>query len=225
LAVLARFLYAALPQHQSLFVPVWILAALSMLFGNLGALAQTDLKRLLAYSGIAQLGYITVALAGATALGLRYAIYYLTAYTFMNLGVFAIMALLSRDHDEGSPITAFAGLAQRKPLAAAAMTFFLLALAGLPPTAGFTGKILILASAVGAGYVWLAALLIAGTAISFYAYIKIIRVMYRRDPHARTHHVYSRTFLPWVGVVVGAVAVLALGLYPFIPSDVLPLLK
>ncbi len=225
LAVLARFTYAALPQHRELLVPLWVLAALSMIFGNLGALGQTDLKRLLAYSGIAQLGYITVALAGATPSGLRYAIYYLTAYTFMNLGAFAVIALLSRDHDEGSALVSFAGLSQRKPWAAAAMSFFLLALAGLPPTAGFTGKILILASTVDAGYVWLAALLIAGTAISFYAYIKIIRVMYRHEPHPRAHHVYAHTLVPWLGVAVGAVAVLVMGLYPFVPSDVLPLVK
>jgi NADH-quinone oxidoreductase subunit N len=224
-AVLARFAYAAIPQHRELLVPLWILAALSMIFGNLGALAQSDLKRLLAYSGIAQLGYMTVALAGATTSGLRYAIYYLTAYMFMNLGAFAVIALLSRERDEGSALLSFAGLSERKPWAAAAMAFFLLALAGLPPTAGFTGKILILASTVDAGYIWLAALLIVGTAISFYAYIKVIRVMYRHEPRPHTHHVYSHTLLPWVGVAVGAVAVLALGLYPFVPSDVLPLVK
>lgn len=225
LAVLARFTYAALPAHRELFVPIWILAALSMIFGNLGALAQTDLKRLLAYSGIAQLGYITVALAGGTSSGLRYAIYYLTAYLFMNLGAFAVIALISRDRDEGSQLVAFAGLGERKPWAAAAMAFFLLALAGLPPTAGFTGKILILASTVDAGYAWLAGLLILGTAISVYAYIKIIRVMYRREPHPRVRHVHAHTVLPWVGVVVGAAAVLVMGLYPFVPSDVLPLVK
>jgi NADH-quinone oxidoreductase subunit N len=224
-AVLARFAYAAVPHHRELLVPLWILAGFSMIFGNLGALAQTDLKRLLAYSSIAQAGYVTVAFAGMTPSGLRYAIFYLTAYTFMNLGAFGVIALLSRHHDEGSSLTAFAGLSGRKPWAAAAMTFFLLSLAGLPPTAGFTGKLLILASTVDAGYVWLAALLIAGTAISFYAYIKVIRVMYRHEPQARGHHVYAQTFLPWISVAVGAAAVLAMGLYPFVPSDVLPLVK
>ena len=105
------------------------------------------------------------------------------------------------------------------------MTFFLLALAGLPPTAGFTGKILILASTVDAGYVWLAGVLIVGTAISFYAYIKIVRVMYRHEPGPRVHHAYAQTLLPWISVAVGAAAVLAMGLYPFVPSDVLPLVK
>lgn len=226
LAVLARFAYAALPTHAGLLLPLWVLAGISMIFGNLGALAQTDVKRLLAYSGIAQLGYVVTALAGLTALGLRYAIYYLTAYLFMNFGAFAVVALLSREREEGSQLAAFAGLGERKPWIAAAMTFFLMGLAGLPPTAGFLGKILILSSAVNAGYVWLAALLIVGTAISFYAYVKIIRVMYAsHDLRVRTHHAYARTHLPWIGVAIGAAAVLVMGIYPLVPSNVLPLVK
>ncbi len=228
LAVLARFAYAALPSPhgEAILAPVWILAAISMIVGNLAALAQSDIKRLLAYSGIAQLGYIVAALAGTSAFGLRYAIFYLGAYTFMNLGAFAVVALLSRDRDEGSHIAAFAGLGYRRPALAAAMTFFLLSLAGLPPTAGFTGKILILASTVSAGYVWLAALLIVGTAISVYAYFKIVRVMYARTTGAPVRRgVVPASALPWVGVGLCAAATLVLGLYPLAPSDVLPLVK
>jgi NADH-quinone oxidoreductase subunit N len=186
LAVLARFAYAALPAQnaEQILWPLWIVAAISMIVGNVAALAQTDIKRLLAYSGIAQLGYIVAAMAGTTSLGLRYAIFYLGAYTFMNLGAFAVVALLSRDRDEGSNIASFAGLGYRQPVLAAAMTFFLLSLAGLPPTVGFTGKILILASAVNAGFAWLAVLLIVGTAISAYAYFKIVRAMYARTTGA-----------------------------------------
>ncbi len=145
---MARFAYAALPQrdHAAILIPLWIVAGISMIVGNVGALAQIDIKRLLAYSGIAQLGYIVAAMAGTTALGLRYAIFYLGAYMFMNLGAFAVVALLSREHDEGSRLASFAGLGHRQPVLAGLMTFFLLALAGLPPTAGFTGKILILAT-------------------------------------------------------------------------------
>ena len=229
LAVLARFAYAALPAHASaaILVPLWAVAGLSMIVGNVGALAQHDLKRLLAYSGIAQLGYIVASLAGTTPSGLRYAIFYLGAYTFMNLGAFAVVALLSRDErDEGARLASFAGLAYRQPLLAAAMTFFLLGLAGLPPTAGFTGKILILASAVSAGYAWLAALLIVGTAISAYAYFKIVRAMYARTtgaPIARV--VVPASVLPWACVGLCAFATLVLGLYPIAPSDVLPLVK
>ncbi len=228
LAVLARLIYGALdgPLHEAVLVPLWVAAGLSMIAGNVAALAQRDMKRLLAYSGIAQVGYIVAALAGTTPLGLRYAMLYLVAYTFMNLGAFAVLALLSRDHDEGSHLESFAGLGYRRPVLAACMTFFLLGLAGLPPTAGFTAKILILATDVGAGYVWLAALLIVGTAISAYAYFKIVRAMYARSfgtPLQR--HVVPASMLPWVGVGIGALATLVLGLYPRFPSDILPLIK
>ena len=228
LAVFARFAYAALPSahaHAILF-PVWIVAAISMIVGNVAALAQTDIKRLLAYSGIAQLGYIVAALAGTSSQGLRYAIFYLGAYTFMNLGAFAVVALLSRERDEGSDLRSFAGLGYRQPVLAGAMTFFLLSLAGLPPTAGFTGKILILASAVDAGYVWLAVLLVIGTAISVYAYFKIVRAMYGRTTGATIVRPFSpASTLPWATVALCAVATLVLGLYPLTPSDVLPLVK
>jgi NADH-quinone oxidoreductase subunit N len=197
-----------------------------MIVGNVAALAQTDIKRLLAYSGVAQLGYIVAALAGTSQQGLRYAIFYLGAYTFMNLGAFAVVALLSREREEGSNLRAFAGLGYRQPLLAGAMTFFLLSLAGLPPTAGFTGKILILATAVDRSFAWLAVLLIVGTAISAYAYFKIVRAMYARTTGAAIQRsARPASALPWIGVVVCAVVTLVLGLYPIAPSDVLPLVK
>jgi NADH-quinone oxidoreductase subunit N len=225
LAVLARFIYASLPAQQShaILLPLWIVAGISMIFGNLAALAQVDIKRLLAYSGIAQLGYIVAALAGASALGIRYAIFYLAAYTFMNLGAFAVVALLSKDRDEGSRLGSFSGLGYRQPVLAAMMTFFLLSLAGLPPTAGFTGKILILATTVDSGYAWLGGLLIAGTAISAYAYFKIVRAMYARTTGAEIGRRFiPASPLPWAGVAICAVLTLVLGLYPVAPSDVIP---
>jgi NADH-quinone oxidoreductase subunit N len=227
LAVLARFAYASLPPAfaERILVPIWIVAAISMIVGNLAALAQTDMKRLLAYSGIAQIGYIVASLAGQTDNGMRYAIFYLGAYTFMNLGAFAVTALVARDGEAGAKLPAFAGLAQRRPLLAWAMTFFLLALAGLPPTAGFTGKILILASSVSAGYAWLAAILILGTAISLYVYFKIVRMMFARVDLGHVRDDRGTTTLPWVAVTVCAAATIVLGLYPFAPSAVLPNLR
>ena len=121
LAVFARFAYAALPPDRAsaILLPIWVLAAASMLVGNLAALAQTDMKRLLAYSGIAQVGYIVASFAGQSVLGLRYAILYLAGYTFMNLGVFAVVALMSRDGDAVVGLGRFAGLAYRRPWLAA----------------------------------------------------------------------------------------------------------
>ncbi len=227
LAVFARFIYAALPAGvaERMLLPVWIVAAISMIAGNVGMLAQHDLKRLLAYSGIAQVGYILTALAGSTALGMRYAIYYLAAYTFMNLGAFAIAAMLSEDGEEGSRLANYRGLGRRRPFAAAMMTFFLLALAGLPPTAGFLGKILILSSSVNAGYAWLGAVLIAGTAISLYAYAKVIRAMYQRDDHEHTHDMHPFVPLAWISAMACFVLVIAMTFYPLAPSNVLPLLR
>ena len=223
LAVFARFAYVVPNGHQ-LLLPFFISAGISMIGGNLAMLAQTDLKRLLAYSGVAQAGYMVAALAGASALGIRYAIYYLAAYMFMNLGAFAVVALLSTDREEGAQIAAFRGLAHRRPGLAAAMSFFLLALAGFPPTAGFLGKILILSANVNAGYAWLAVLLIAGTAISLYAYFKVIRLMY--EPHdLASPSVKTAAPLAYAGVVLCALFVLAMTFYPLTPSNVLPLGK
>ncbi|MBV9271883.1 MAG: NADH-quinone oxidoreductase subunit N [Candidatus Eremiobacteraeota bacterium] len=226
LAVLARFAYAALPPGatHALLLPLFVVAGISMIVGNLGMLAQTDIKRLLAYSGVAQIGYIVAALAGGTALGLRYAIFYLVAYMLMNFGAFAVAALLSTENEEGANISAFRALGTRRPLLAAAMTFFLLALAGLPPTAGFLGKILILSATVNAGYAWLGVLLIAGTAVSIYAYFKIVRLMYERQP-AHEAGPSVRAPLAWISVAVCALIVVALTFYPITPSNVLPLVK
>ncbi len=227
LAVLGRFAYAALPPQtaNAILLPMWTVAAISMIVGNLAALTQGDMKRLLAYSGIAQVGYIVAAFAGQTVLGVRYAVFYLAAYTFMNLGAFAVVALMTTDPDGSVSVGRFAGLAYRRPWLAAAMTFFLLSLAGLPPTAGFTGKILILASTVGAGYWWLSVLLIAGTAISVYVYFKIVRAMFVRVNPAHVRDERSTNPLPWISVAVCAAAIFIFGIYPFAPSDILPLVK
>jgi NADH-quinone oxidoreductase subunit N len=227
LAVLARIAYAALPAESAtmLLVPMWAIAGLSMIVGNLAALAQTDLKRLLAYSGIAQVGYIVAAFAGRTDYGLRYAILYFAVYLFMNLGAFGVLALMSRDGETGPQLASFTGLAYRRPWLAGAMAFFLLSLAGLPPTGGFTAKILILASTTSAGYVWLALLLILGTAISVYVYFKIVRIMFVRADEAHVRDERGPNFTPWIGIAVCAAAVFVLCFYPLTPSDILPAIK
>jgi len=143
----------------------------------------------------------------------------------MNLGAFAVVALMSRDGDAVVALPRFAGLAHRRPWLAAAMTLFLIGLAGLPPTIGFTGKILILAASVGAGYAWLGGVLIVGTAISAYVYFKIVRVMFARVDPAHVRDERSGNPLPWIAVGVCAVATFVLGLVPFTPSNVLPLVK
>jgi NADH-quinone oxidoreductase subunit N len=227
LAVFARFLYGVVTPggHETLIWPVWAVAGISMIVGNLAALSQVDMKRLLAYSGIAQLGYVMAALAGASTLGMRYAIFYLGAYLFMNLGAFSVVALVARDSEEDAHFAAFSGLGTRHPILAAAMAFFLLSLAGLPPTAGFIGKILILATDVATGYVWLAGLLILGTAISIYVYVKIIRAMYVPVDLAHIREIKPLSHAPWIGVAICSLAVFVLGFYPVALHDVLPRIR
>jgi NADH-quinone oxidoreductase subunit N len=142
----------------------------------------------------------------------------------MNLGAFAVAGAISGDGEEGAVIANYRGLARRRPWLAAAMTVFLLALAGLPPTAGFLGKILILSSSVASGYLWLGALLIVGTAISLYAYAKVIRVMYARDEGEAQE---LRPFVPlaWASAAICAFFVIAMTFYPLTPSNVLPLVR
>jgi NADH-quinone oxidoreductase subunit N len=227
IAVLARFTYAALPAAAAdkLLLPIWVIAAISMIVGNAGMLAQHDLKRLIAYSGIAQVGYILTALAGSTALGMRYAIYYLAAYVFMNLGAFAVAALVSNEGEQGSRLANYRALASRRPAAAAMMTFFLLAMAGLPPTAGFLGKILILSTSVSAGFPWLGFALIAGTAISLYAYAKVIRLMYASEHGAHPQDAHPIAPLAWISAIACCVIIIAMTFYPYTPSNVLPLVR
>jgi NADH-quinone oxidoreductase subunit N len=142
----------------------------------------------------------------------------------MNLGAFAVAAAISGDREEGASLATYRGLGRRRPWLAAAMTIFLLALAGLPPTAGFLGKILILSSSVASGYLWLAALLIVGTAISLYAYAKVIRVMYERE-EGEIRDVRPFVPLAWASVAICAVLVVAMTFYPLTPSNILPLVR
>jgi len=218
LAVLVRVAMTSLPaQHAgALLLPVWIIAGISMIVGNVGMLAQADLKRMLAYSGIAQIGYVLAAIAGGTMQGFDAALYYFAAYSLMNLGAFAIAATLSSDREEGAVLSNYAGLGYRRPWAAFAMSVFLLAMAGLPPTAGFLGKIFILRSTVITGYLWLGVLLIIGTAISLYAYGRIVRAMYAREPH-EVYDPKVRAPLAAVSAAICAIAVIALTFYPLVP--------
>jgi NADH-quinone oxidoreductase subunit N len=216
LAVLARIAFSAVPSGRgfAIMIPVWVVAGISMIVGNVGMLSQTDLKRLLAYSGIAQIGYVLAALAGAGADGFNAAIYYFTAYSLMNLGGFAVASMLSSDREEGSLLANYAGLGYRRPWAAFAMTVLLLAMAGIPPTAGFLGKIFILRSAVAMGYAWLAALLVVGTAISLYAYGRIVRMMYDREPHV-VHDAKPFVPLAAISAAICTIAVIGLTFFPF----------
>ncbi|MGB8958480.1 MAG: NADH-quinone oxidoreductase subunit N [Candidatus Aminicenantales bacterium] len=181
LVVLFRVL-APLPGRGgtvSFLVPaVAVAAVLTMFVGNLAALRQKDVKRLLAYSAIAHSGYILVAVVSGDGPGL---VFYVIAYTFMNAGAFGVLAALSGTGEDRTSLADLAGLGRRHPWLAASMTVFLLSLAGIPPTAGFLGKFYIFSAAVAKGHVLLAVAAVLASLIAAAYYLKVIVAMYMRD--------------------------------------------
>ncbi|HWP97270.1 MAG TPA: NADH-quinone oxidoreductase subunit N [Syntrophomonadaceae bacterium] len=185
-AALVRVFRIALPLDQFNWTLVLaLLAAVTMVVGNLIALVQQNLKRLLAYSSIAQAGYILVGLVANNAYGLKGVLFYAMVYVFANVGAFAVATAV--EVDTGSTeIKAASGLGQRSPLLAAVMTACLLSLAGIPPLAGFPGKFYLFSGAVQAGYLWLAFLGLVMSMISVYYYLNVARVMYTEASQKET---------------------------------------
>jgi len=214
-AVLARFVYTAFGHDSIALVPLWGLAILSMLVGSFGALGQRNLKRLLAYSSIAQAGFMAAALAGVGQYGLSALLFYVAAYAFMNLGAFAVIALLGDGDEAYADLDAYRALFYRRPWAAVALTLFLFSLAGIPGTAGFFGKVLLLEQSFSAGS-WGIALgvsLVIGSIVSIYAYFKVIWQMFAPQ-EGESPVVAGNSALSWIPIVVGAAGVLLLGVVP-----------
>lgn len=167
---------------------VVILSAASMTLGNLGALLQDNMKRMLAYSSVAHAGYVLLGVLAAQRLGetgaygLTAVTVYLLAYTFTNMGAFGLVVSLRRERLVGDQIDDFSGLARRSPLAAFSMLVFMLSLAGIPATAGFVGKWYLFGSAIKAGYLWLALLAVLNSAVSLYFYLRVVVRMYMGQP-------------------------------------------
>src|SRR2546426_9939190 len=142
--------------HADWTAVLWALAALTMTVGNVVALAQSNLKRMLAYSSIAHVGYMLMGLVAGGAPGAGAILFYLLAYTFTVVGAFGAISLCARAGEEAVEVGDYAGLARRQPVLAATLAIFLLSLVGIPPLAGFVSKVYLFGSAVRAGYVWLA---------------------------------------------------------------------
>lgn len=179
-ALLARFLLQTAPAGSAggwTLAPLWVLAILSMIVGNTGAVPQQNLKRLLGYSGVAHAGYLLVALPGLRPEGVGSALFYLMGYLFCNIGAFAVIAWLTGHGEDGAQLATYRGLFRRRPWPAVLMILFMFALAGIPPTAGFAGKLLLLGAGLAGGGWLLAACLILTTVISLYVYLKVIVAM------------------------------------------------
>jgi NADH-quinone oxidoreductase subunit N len=185
-----------------------------MFVGNIAAIRQDDIKRMLAYSSIAHAGYLVVALVAHSELGTAALLYYLAAYTLMTLGAFGVVIVLGEKGTENTSIARdYAGIAWRHPLLAAAMALFMFSLTGIPPTAGFVGKFAILSAAVRAGHVPLAILLVLASVISAYYYLKVVVSMYMwssdREP------IRSRVpAMAAIALLVAVAGVLGLGIFP-----------
>ena len=213
-AAFLRIFMEALPNLQVEWSSVIIvLAMLTMTVGNVIAIAQTNIKRMLAYSSIAHAGYVLIGLAAANNDGVSSAMLYLLIYCVMNIGAFGAVILAKTEDGESLMISDYAGLGLRKPLLAMFMTVMLLSLAGFPPTAGFVGKFYIFKSAVQAGHIWLVIIGAINTAISAFYYLRVVVTMYMREPEEElTFKSYPSTLV--VGLILAVIGVLLIGILP-----------
>jgi NADH-quinone oxidoreductase subunit N len=210
-AVLLRVLFAT--DAPGWFWMVWVAAVFSMTLGNIGALVQQNVKRLLAYSSIAHAGYLLVAFAAAKQVGISAAIFYAASYAAMNVGAFAVVGHLASTGEKYVTLDDYAGLGRRSPLLAAILTIFLLSLLGIPVTAGFFAKFYVFAAALQANLVGLVIIGVINSAIAAYYYLRVIVYIYMRDERAE---------VPVARIPAGLGAGLAISLIATIYLGVLP---
>jgi NADH-quinone oxidoreductase subunit N len=210
LRILMTALPALLPDWSR---ALWVLAILTMTVGNVVAIAQTNIKRMLAYSSIAHAGYLLVALVTGAKLGSGSILFYLLAYSFMNLGAFAVIVALARREEERLVIDDYAGLGLRRPVLGAAMALFMFSLAGVPPTAGFMGKLYVFSAAIQSGYVGLAVIGVVNSVISAFYYLRITVVMYMASGSGEPLPERAAPTLA-LAILISAAGTLLLGLFP-----------
>ena len=212
-AALLRILIVALPTLGDTWATaITVLAALTLIVGNLLAIMQPNIKRMLGYSSIAHAGYILIAVAASfdNPDGISAALFYMFAYTFTNLGAFAIAVAVERKEGEGVMLEDYKGLARRYPWIAICMAFFMLSLTGIPPTGGFAAKFYVFSSAVEAGLIWLVLIGVITSVISAYYYLRVVFFMYMYEGEGEM--VLKPTLIS--AVVIAALATLLLGILP-----------
>ena len=210
-AVLLRVLLAT--GAPGWFWMIWVSAVLSMTIGNIGALVQNNVKRLLAYSSIAHAGYVLVAFAAAKTTGISAAIFYTASYAAMNVGAFAIVAHLSGKGERYVTLEDYSGLGRRSPLIAALLTMFLISLIGIPITGGFFAKFYVFSAALQSNLVWLTIIGVINSAIAAYYYLRIIVYMYMRDEGVEAPVARIPAGLG-AGIAICLVATIYLGVLP-----------
>ncbi len=213
-AALMRVMIVGLDgMHSELTSLFWILAVLTMTIGNFVALSQKDLKRMLAYSSIAHAGYALVGLVAWNEIGHSAILFYMLAYTFMNMGAFAVLVLIGKQGENNLTLDGVAGLGYKKPILGVVLSIFLFSLMGVPPTAGFIGKFYIFSGAIKAGYIWLAVLGVLNSAVSLYYYLRVMVQMYFKDP-AEDFSWVSINVPTGISIVISLGGVLYLGIVP-----------
>jgi NADH-quinone oxidoreductase subunit N len=221
-ALLIRVFAEAFEPLRADWLPVFlVLTVLTMTVGNVVALVQTNVKRMLAYSSIAHTGYIMAGLAAFAATddpdvgaqGIESVLFYVLGYGVMNIAAFAVVAMLQRDTHRYGGLNSFAGLAGRAPFQAAAMAILMLSLTGIPPTVGFFAKLYVLLAAVDAGLEWLAVIIVVNAALAAFYYLRVIVYMYMRDPEPEPAPLDSSPSGS-LALVLSVAGVLLLGIFP-----------
>lgn len=214
-AILLRVFLTAFAPITAAWMPlVWGVALATMTVGNFAAILQSNVKRLLAYSSIAHAGYVLVAVTAHSGDGSAAAMFYLAAYALTNIGAFSVVAYFSRKGEQFVAVDDFAGLAQRQPGMAAMLTIFLLSLIGVPLTGGFFGKFYIFKAALDAHLVWLTVLGLLNSAVAAYYYLRLLVVMYFKEPGEAAENLPNPGAALRVAVYASAVGTLLLGIFP-----------
>lgn len=213
LAALLRIVAYALADARGYWLPVLAgLAAITMVVGNLGALGQTNVKRMLAYSSIGHAGYILLGIMVATERGAEAFLFYMLAYALANLGAFGVVIALEQRGELAWSLDDFGGLYQRRPALAVAMALFMFSLAGVPPTAGFMAKFFVFTAAYEGGLGWLALIGVLTSAVAAYFYLRVIVKMFMQEPVREVRPELNRGLS--TGLIIAAVATLLIGLIP-----------
>lgn len=217
-AAFVRVFLEALPtMHAQWVMLIWWIAVLTMSVGNIIALVQDNIKRMLAYSSIAHAGYVLVGFVAGGELGTPGILFYMLAYTLMNIGAFAIITYLGGVGEERITIKDYAGIGYRHPIAAVALSLFLFSLAGIPPTAGFMGKFYLFSAAIDAGYLGLAIIGVLNSVVSVYFYLKVTVAMYMRPSEAQAdaaRPALAVSPMLALAVLISAYGVVRLGIFP-----------
>ncbi|MCU1259096.1 MAG: proton-translocating NADH-quinone oxidoreductase, chain [Bryobacterales bacterium] len=214
-AIFLRIFMTAFQSDAHGWAPlVWLSALLSMTIGNFGALLQNNIKRIMAYSSIAHAGYVLVALAACSEIGTAAAMFYLAAYACMNIGMFAVVVHLSGKGERHLSIEDFAGLGVTQPVTAALLTVLILSLIGVPLTGGFFGKFYIFKAALQSNLVWLTVLGLLNSAVASYYYLRILVMMYMREPGEVTSNIEPLPFTLQAALFLPVLGTFILGVFP-----------